>query len=29
MKLKKEIMDNFNNIEKNFDKLEEKNLEEN
>jgi len=29
MKLKKEIMDNFNNIEKNFNKLEEKNLEEN
>jgi len=29
MKLKKEIMDNFNNIEKKFNKLEEKNLEEN
>ena len=29
MKLKKEIMDNFNNIEKNFNKLEEKILEEN
>ena len=29
MKLKKEIMDNFNNIEKNFNKLEEKNYEEN
>ena len=29
MKLKKEIIDNFNNIEKNFNKLEEKNLEEN
>ena len=29
MKLKKEIIDNFNNIEKNFNKLEDENFEEN
>lgn len=29
MKLKKEIIDNFNNIEKNFNKFEDENFEEN